>query len=444
MSRSTLRTFLGLEDNGIDVDINIGSTPSNSGDVLDDPMVSAVASSGAMTPEAAEVDVQESTKELDAVSAEIDEAEKDVSTLECYHDILCRSLDNNGINVVSAEMLNVGLDHLLNKYGVGSRELVPALEDYSNNAYATTRVSMEKVEEAKKGLKETVKTKLMEFINKIIEWFQNISVKLIPAVSFRIKMLSKLVDKAKNERTTEKIKLGSAGKILLQHDNYKKGFADYVNRAMETANILKDTSKKLTNILKDPITTVVEARSWFEEFSSKGLFIGATKQGNDYINISLFKTAAYSIKYDSQQKGTVISLSDKTVDIKLKEIDNDVEVPALTKSECKIICDAASKLLENLKGNIKAINDSKLPKTFKEYITSPKNKSPETNFKDIQITACKASMDAIRALTSEATKIIQAVLKAVHASLKVLGVDQTDMKGTDKSSQLALPSPSSN
>lgn len=422
MSRNQLRAFLGLESNGIDVDINIGSTPSTSGDALDDPMVTPVASSGAMTPEAAEVEVQESAAEVDTVEDEITETEEDVSALESYQQLLSKSLDNNGINVVSAEMLNVGLDHILKKYGVTSNELVPGLEDYSNNAYATTRISMEKVEEAKEGLKERIKEKVMEFINKVIEFFQNLAVKLIPAVKFRVNMLAKLAGKAKNEKAGEKIKLGGgSANLLLQVPDYKQAFKNYKNKIITTGEVLKGVVTELTSAIKSGSLSEGEIKSHKDLLKNGGLFSGAVEKDGKHIAKSEFNINGYSLKMAESGWGTVIDLNDGSVAPEKKEIPENTEVQPLSKTECVEMCKTASELIEYVEKLVKHFESSKVAKSFKDRFN--RDKGTENAMKDEQIKTCKSFISAMKDIASEATKIINAVMKAVHASLRALGVE---------------------
>lgn len=161
LSRSIAKNLgvkTSLED--FDVDVNIGTTENEVDE--NGVQLSPVTSSGELTPEAAEVEVTEEAQETEELDQQGEELEEDVETLESLKLVLEKSLTQGGLDTVSAEMFNITLNTVLGKHGIKTTDVIPSMEDFGDNRYHSTQVSMEKVGEALASIGKGVKNILKE------------------------------------------------------------------------------------------------------------------------------------------------------------------------------------------------------------------------------------------------------------------------------------------
>lgn len=416
-----LRTALGLENNGIDVDINIGTTDSTSGDVLDDPMVSPVASSGAMTPEAAEVEVQESAIEAEAASEEIDEIDEDVSALESYAAVLERSLEHNGINVISAEMLNVGLDKILSKYNVTSNELVPALESYSSNSYATTKVSLETIKETAKNLKDGIKAALLKLWNAIMDFVRNIGVKLIPATKVRINMLAKFA-KSKDSRGSnngQAVKVsGKTAKLLVGKDKAAiiKDYSTFIDEMSATATDIASLSKAFENSLNDTSKLSAEVVTAANKLMSNGVFKNTKKESSGdtsfKVATALFGGGEHGVGFNPEKGYAEIAFNKDAEDKEAGE----VELKGLDSNEVVTLCESLLKFLDHIAGASKELAKRGKITSFLEKFSKNKDENPDNA--NSWKASIKLMSDGFRNLSSHSLQVVNALIDYARLSVK--------------------------
>lgn len=209
----SLGVATSLED--FDVDVNIGTNPDTEVDE-NGAQLSPVTSSGELTPEAEQVEVSEEVQETEEIADESEELEEDVEALESIQLILKNSLSQGGLDTVSVEMFNLTMDKILNKHGIASKDLVPSMEDFGDNRYHATQVSMEKVGAALKSFKngaidvfKQLWQNLKKMVFKIIQFFKG-------GVA---KRADKLIEKANAAKTNhfiakeKQIKLYAANKL---------------------------------------------------------------------------------------------------------------------------------------------------------------------------------------------------------------------------------------
>lgn len=376
-----LRRSLGLEDNGIDVDINIGSTREERDVTLDDPMVSAVSSTGQMTPEAAEVEVQEASAEVDEVSAEMEEVDEDVSALESYYNALERSLDNRGINVVSAEMMNIGLNRILKKYRIDSTELMPGLESFSNNSYVTTQVSMETVKETLKNLKDSAGEYLEKIINAVIDFFGNLSIKLIPATKARLKHLIRMFESEKLDNNNNKMEIELKGVQALYGKSIKTMGVESTIKQFWTAALefngkfeplLKEFETYLDYLKSGDVESEVN-ESNFNDLADKIDALAGTKLFNDKINstaqgvIKAAKSPLGDKVFAIRSEGMVRKIDFNATDLNeaLQINENETVKVAMAASDCAAGCRFMLTVLDKVEATSKAINKNAKLKAFK-------------------------------------------------------------------------------
>ena len=120
--------------------------------------------------------------------------EQDIKAVSGYQDIIDRVDPSDVNNVVTAEAIYIGLEHILNKHNVHVTELYPSLEGWDNTSSYARQVSMEKTESLLSGLKEKgrqtiewIIKKFNEFIAKIKSFFKNVYLKITRAKNAALK-----------------------------------------------------------------------------------------------------------------------------------------------------------------------------------------------------------------------------------------------------------------
>lgn len=270
----SLGVATSLED--FDVDVNIGTNPDTEVDE-NGAQLSPVTSSGELTPEAEQVEVSEEVQETEEIADESEELEEDVEALESIQLILKNSLSQGGLDTVSVEMFNLTMDKILNKHGIASKDLVPSMEDFGDNRYHATQVSMEKVGAALKSFKNGA-------IDVFKQLWQNLKKMVFKIIQFFkggiAKRADKLIEKAKSAKsnswtTKEKqIKLYAANKLEIKgkvpsvseivkkyeaavtaHTKYSSNYTKVVEEGVEALNaygggVVSNDSVAIHNFVK--------------------------------------------------------------------------------------------------------------------------------------------------------------------------------------------------
>lgn len=237
-----------LED--FDVDVNIGTTENEVDE--NGAQLSPVTSSGELTPEAAEVEVTEEAQEVEETNEQGEELEEDVETLESLKVVLEKSLAQGGLDTVSAEMFNITLNTVLGKHGIKTTDVVPSMEDFGDNRYHSTQVSMEKVGEALKSFGQGVKNVLKQIwqevkklVFTIVQAFKGGLVKRADAIIAKAKQAQKegLVAKEKQIKLYAAGKLENDGKIAAPGDLTKK-FNELIESYKNMTSSYKELAEK--------------------------------------------------------------------------------------------------------------------------------------------------------------------------------------------------------
>lgn len=159
-----LNTTSTLSMESVDVDVNIGQ------DAIVDEDGAALSPLAPATDEpiieAQQTELVEEESEMDSTDLEDEAAESDIETLESIQLHLAKSLDHGGLDSVSFEMFSLTMDHIYRKYGIASQDVLPSMESFSNDALGQTTVSMEKVRDTMRSVKEGA----VQLIKKL--WFQ--------------------------------------------------------------------------------------------------------------------------------------------------------------------------------------------------------------------------------------------------------------------------------
>lgn len=159
-----LNTTSTLSMESVDVDVNIGQ------DAIVDEDGAALSPLAPATDEpiieAQQTELVEEESEMDSTDLEDEAAESDIETLESIQLHLAKSLEHGGLDSVSFEMFSLTMDHIYRKYGIASQDVLPSMESFSNDALGQTTVSMEKVRDTMRSVKEGA----VQLIKKL--WFQ--------------------------------------------------------------------------------------------------------------------------------------------------------------------------------------------------------------------------------------------------------------------------------
>lgn len=291
----SLGVTTSMED--FDVDVNIGTNPDMEVDE-NGAQLSPVTSSGELTPEAEQVEVVEETQETEEVAAESEELDEDVETLESIQMVLQNSLSQGGLDSVSVEMFNITLDRILGKHGIESKDLIPSMEDFGDNRYHATQVSMEKVGSALKSFKDgaldvfkQLWQNLKKMLFKIVQFFKG-------GVAKRADKLIEKANKAKSEKLVAKektIKLYAADKLEVNgkienvdaivtafgnmvnaHKKYSGNYAKVVEQGISAFQTLENSSayKTFTDAVNNSFNVSYNTINKKAEFASFDLVLG--------------------------------------------------------------------------------------------------------------------------------------------------------------------------
>lgn len=293
-----------LED--FDVDVNIGTTETEVDE--NGAQLSPVTSSGELTPEAAEVEVTEEAQEVEETNEQGEELEEDVETLESLKVVLEKSLAQGGLDTVSAEMFNITLNTVLSKHGIKATDVVPSMEDFGDNRYHSTQVSMEKVGDALRSFGQGVKNVLKQIwqqvkklVFTIVQAFKGGLVKRADAIAAKAKQAQKdgLVAKEKQIKLYAANKLENDGKVASPSDLGKK-FGELLDAYNSMTGSYKELAERgIDEVLNKRDGSVNIQETWGELVKTtvvektKSSGFGPFKQQESVINAPLYFGNAY-------------------------------------------------------------------------------------------------------------------------------------------------------
>ena len=146
----TLNTRTSLES--VDVDVNIGQ------DAIVDEDGAVTSPLAPLTDEpiaeAQQTELAEEEGDIIETEGEAEDTDSDIETLESIQIALESSLGKGGLDTVSYEMFGLTMDHIYRRYGIEAQAVLPSMESFADDAHATTVVSMEKVKDTLKSVKE--------------------------------------------------------------------------------------------------------------------------------------------------------------------------------------------------------------------------------------------------------------------------------------------------
>lgn len=254
----TLGTTSALGMESVDVDVNIGQDA-----ILDEDGASVSPLAPATDEpiiEAQQTELAEEESEIELTDNEVESNDNDIETLESIQLHLEKSLEHGGLDTVSYEMLNVAMDHIYRKFGFGAASVLPSMESFNDDSLGMTTVSMEKVSDTLKTVKEgaaqTIKKlwfQLKEFLKGLFTF--NLTVKK------RAAAIGKAAASTNTESTPQEIKLYNAKYLTIGGKVPEKGalisgYSKMASSGPEISKMLVERSKLLGQLITEIINTV--------------------------------------------------------------------------------------------------------------------------------------------------------------------------------------------
>ena len=216
----TLNTRTSLES--VDVDVNIGQ------DAIVDEDGAVTSPLAPLTDEpiaeAQQTELAEEEGEIVETEGDAEDTDSDIETLESIQIALESTLDKGGLDTVSYEMFGLTMDHIYRRYGIEANAVLPSMESFSDDAHAQTVVSMEKVKDTLKSVKEGA----VQLIKKLwfhLKTFVANLFKFNLTVVKRAQALAKAAGELRDDKQRPDIKLFSAKYLMIGGKVADKGAA---------------------------------------------------------------------------------------------------------------------------------------------------------------------------------------------------------------------------
>lgn len=330
----SLARALNISTESVDVDINIGSDAVTDEDgavvsplapATDEPIV-----------EAQETELAEEAGEIEDTDESIEEADSDVETLESIYQHLSNTLDSGGLDTVSYEMFNLTMDHIYRKYDISAQDVLPSMESYGDDQLGNTEISMERVKDTLKTVKQGAGNFLKKLWFKIKQFIANAAT-LNLTMGKRVAAIKKKAQSMSNENvTTGEIELYSAKKLHIDGKVPSKN--DIIKNYDQTGvglSKLSSVSNEYFNSLSNIISEMLQKKHNDENKLPSGeRSEKAIMELNKFLT---FQNAKYEVVGDGS-KIRRTKLKFKTTPFSSGEGNVNRKVEALTPSEVYTIC----------------------------------------------------------------------------------------------------------
>ena len=188
---------------------------------------------------------QENTMtKIDALGADIDEANMTADTLEKIHGSVEGSLDTGGLNEGEVRALEVAVEHLMTRVGFAkSRKTFPALESFKEKGadrLNATQVAMENIKEGFDAIWKMIMDALRALWKHVSTFFKNLFDASRKVKDQAIALKAKAIE-SKIPPGERKINPGSYVKLLITENGFLSGTA-----------LVAEYSK----LMKDPVITL--------------------------------------------------------------------------------------------------------------------------------------------------------------------------------------------
>ena len=384
-----LGTTTTLSTESVDVDINIGN------DAVVDEDGAIVSPLAPMTDEpiveAQETDIAEEVNEVEETSDEIDSAEGDVETLESIKIQLEKSLAGDGLDTVSYEMLNIAMDSIYRKYGISAAAVMPSMESFGEDRHGQTEISMEKVKDTLKSVKDGA----VEFLKKL--WFQikQLAKNLITlnfSMDKRLTALGKAASDPKLKASAGgKIKLHSAKKLVVDGRLPNKStiidyYAQLTNFCQKFGTVMEDY---LSSFVRD-----MDIKTEWEKGGSTKLVDKVSSVVTDFSRLESnlhFQNPKFVKTEFGRGEGKSVVPGIKLVSTPVEgEVSS--EVDALTAGEIQTVVKSIKSNIANMKRIAELTNKKEIEKMVLEVA---KENADEANSVEMTKQVRKALKDAI-------------------------------------------------
>lgn len=399
-----LNTTTSLSMESVDVDVNIGK------DAIVDEDGAALSPLAPATDEpiveAQQTEIAEEESEMDATESEAEATDSDIETLESIELHLTKSLEHGGLDTVSYEMFGLTMDHIYRKYGIDSQDVLPSMESFSNDTMGQTTVSMEKVGNTLKTIKEgavQLLKKLWFQLKKFLSSLKNLGFSL----KKRAQALSKQAATMDSGATGSEIKLFSAKHLLINgklpdRSALMKAYRNMVNGSQSIESVLGSYINSTNTMVGYALTS----RAGYQSDYAK-VIAASNRSSEDFTNLNkllVFKDAQFEIvKIEGKDKSELQLLSAKLKTNKAPERGTDSEgykINPMSAGEVKEMADLVVKAVDGVEKLLAVSNKSELEKNIIKL-----SEQDETS-EDLDKAKMKMAKKAVRTLITLQGKFI--------------------------------------
>lgn len=363
-----LNTTSSLSMESVDVDVNIGK------DAIVDEDGAALSPLAPATDEpiieAQQTELAEEEAEIDSTENEAEVTDSDIETLESIQLHLTKSLEHGGLDTVSYEMFGLTMDHIYRKYGIDSQDVLPSMESFSNDAMGQTTVSMEKVGNTLRTIKEGAVQLLKKLWFQLKKFLSNLK-NLGFGLKKRAQALSKQAAAMDSGATGSEIKLFSAKHLLINgklpdHGALLKTYRGMVDGNQSMKSLLGNYINSVNSMVGYALASKADSESDNEKVAAA---MNRSSEDLTSLNKSLvFKDAKFEIvKIEGKDKSELQLMSVKFKANKAPERGTDSEgykINPMSAGEVKEVANLVVKSVDDIEELLKVSNKSELEKNI--------------------------------------------------------------------------------
>ena len=246
----SLARALNVSQESVDVDINIGSDAVTDEDgavisplapATDEPII-----------EAQETELVEEESSIDEAVEGDTETEGDIETLESIHQHLKGQVESGGMDTPTYEMFNIAMSHIYRKHNISVESVFPSMEAFGDDKLGQTEISMERVGQTLKTIKDNGAQFLKELWFKLKQFVANL-VKMNFSMTKRTAAVSKAAASVKDVvANPDDIKLFAANKLFIS------GKVPDAATIQQTYKVMADNVNGLSSAIADNVNLFVE------------------------------------------------------------------------------------------------------------------------------------------------------------------------------------------
>ena len=392
------------------------------------------------TPEEIFGEQENTMTKIDALGADIDEANMTAVTLEKIHGSVEGSLDTGGLNEGEVRALEVAVEHLMARVGFAkSRKTFPALESFKEKGadrLNATQVAMENIKEGFDAIWKKVMDALRALWKHVSTFFKNIF-----GASVKVKeQAADLKEKAKKSTIPageREIKAGKYVKLLMTDSGFLKGPAlisayEALIKDPVISRDRTDVINKVGSLLKEQIAEQDDDKKGLISDKMAEILINATQANvGESVDPKLIDLAdkaivyRYNLPFGHMSFWTVGYLETSMLMVKLspttdKELTFPELLPALESADVIKLTDLVSKHMDFYKVTVNHLDHaidklSAMVDSIKTVASDEDTKTANQIFHNITNVVLQSEV----LLRGYDTKISKAILDHCNASLDV-------------------------